>query len=98
MRVTGTIGDGCEHMARLNFWLTFAGIVFVAVIGATYLYLVKQSPLPFTELDFDDNGLVTLGELLYANAYGTRTVLIDERECTEYYALGDHKRLKLSCD
>ena len=54
--------------------------------------------MQFSEMDFDANGLVTLGELYYANSYGTKTIVIDNKECIEYYALKDHRRLKVSCD
>ena len=87
-----------QSRSRLNFWLTLIGVSIIVSIGSAYLYLIKKSPLPFAEMDFDDNGLVTLSELHYANSYGTRTTVIDNKDCIEYYALKDNKRLKVSCD
>ena len=83
---------------RIVFWLTFSGVSVVVLIGASYLYLVRTSPLAFHEMDFDENGFVTFFELAYANSYGTRRITEHERSCTEYYALEDGLRLKIVCD
>ena len=87
-----------QARSRLNFWLTLIGVSIIVSIGSVYLYLIKTSPLAFAEMDFNENGFVTLGELLYANSYGTKTLVIGNQECIEYYALGDSRRLKLHCD
>ena len=83
---------------KLAFWLTLSGVALVVAVGASYLHLVARSPLAFDEMDFDDNGFVTLYELIYANAYATRQIADKERTCTEYYALQDGLRLKVVCN
>ena len=83
---------------RKVFWLTLSGVSLVVSIGASYLLLVRTSPLAFHEMDFDENGFVTFFELAYANSYGTRRITEHERSCTEYYARKDGLRLKIVCD
>lgn len=83
---------------RLIFWLSFSGVTIIMIIVVAYLYLVERSPIDFEAIDFNQNGIVTFSELIYANAYGKRKLMIDGRSCIEYYALQDEKRLKLQCD
>lgn len=80
------------------FWFTLAGVFAIVGPGAIYLYLLGNAPLPFDSMDFDGNGLVTFGELVYANAYETRRVTVAEKSCMEFYSQKDGRRLKLECD
>jgi hypothetical protein len=80
------------------FWLTLIGVVAIVSPGALYLYLLGNTPLPYAHMDFDGNGVVTFGELAYANAYETRRIPVAESSCTEFYSLKDGQRLKLVCD
>lgn len=83
---------------RLVFWLTLSSVSIIVAIVTIYFYLVQKSPLEFHEMDFNQNGYVTFFELIYANAYDTRNITVDNVPCIEYYALKDDKRLKLECD
>ena len=83
--------------SKLAFWLTSLGIALIVSVGASYLYLLRKSPLAFDELDFDQNGFVTFGELAYSSSYRTREVTENGVRCIEYYALKDGLRLKLAC-
>ena len=49
--------------------LATLGVMIVIVIPALYLYLLTKSPLSFEEMDFDDNGIVTFSDLIYAYSY-----------------------------
>ena len=84
--------------SKLAFWLALSGVSLIVVIGASYIRLVRTSPLTFEAMDFDRNGFVTFSELVYVNAYGTRQVTENGETCTEYYALKDGLRLKIVCN
>jgi len=87
-----------KRRSKLAFWLAFSGVVLIVSVGASYLYLIKKSPLAFDEMDFDQNGFVTFSELDYASSYGTRQVTENDMSCIEYYALKDGLRLKVVCN
>ena len=63
--------------------LTTFGVMIVVVIPALYLYLLTKSPLTFKEMDFDDNGIVTFSELIYANSNCVRVIQNDQVICKE---------------
>jgi hypothetical protein len=63
--------------------LATLGVLIVVVIPALYLFLLSISPLSFREMDFDDNGIVTFSELIYANAYCDRGSQQDQVICKE---------------
>ena len=63
--------------------LATLGVIIVIVIPALYLYLLSKSPLSFEEMDFDDNGIVTFSELIYANSYCVREIQQDQVICKE---------------
>ncbi len=63
--------------------LATLGVMIVIVIPALYLYLLSKSPLSFEEMDFDDNGIVTFSELIYANSYCVREIQQDQVICKE---------------
>ena len=77
--------------------LTTLGLVIVVIPAVVYLYLLTKSPLSFKEMDFNDNGIVTFSELMYASSYGVRVIQKDERFCEEYYSLNDGKILRADC-
>lgn len=68
---------------KLVALLATLGVMIVIVIPALYLYLLTKSPLSFEEMDFDDNGIVTFSELIYANSYCVRETLQDQMICKE---------------
>ena len=63
--------------------LATLGVMIVVVIPALYLYLLTKSPLTFKEMDFDDNGIVTFSELIYANSNCVRVIQNDQVICKE---------------
>ena len=82
-----------RHLALLA---TF-GVVIVVAIAALYLYLLSKSPLSFSEMDFNDNGVVTFSELIHASSHGIRPIRQGDGVCREYYALGDGTTLRIDC-
>ncbi len=80
------------------FWLTLFSIVTSVGPVSIYLYLLDNAPLSYANMDFDGNGVVTFGELAYANAYETRRISVAKSSCTEFYSLKNGQRLKLVCD
>ncbi len=77
--------------ARLHFWLALSGVSIIVSTGAVYLSLVKTSPLPFAEMDFDGNGWVTFGEL-----YRAHFALPGTEPCSD--STTDRTQRKLPCD
>jgi len=63
--------------------LATLGVMIVILIPALYLYLLMKSPLSFKEMDFDDNGIVTFSELIYANSYCVRVIQKGQVICKE---------------
>lgn len=53
--------------------------------------------MTFAEADLNKNGAVSLGEAEYIADSGTRQVVQDERNCTEYFAYKDGLPLKIVC-
>ena len=78
--------------------LATLGVIIVLVPAALYLHLLTQSPLSIKQMDFNDNGIVTLSELMYASAYGVRTIHRDDDSCREYCSLNDGLSLRVDCD
>ena len=73
------------------------GVAIVVVPAALYLYLLTKSPLSFKEMDFNDNGMVTFSELIYASSYGVRVIKKGQAFCEEYYSLNDSVSLRIDC-
>jgi len=63
--------------------LATLGVIIVVAIPALYLYLLAKSPLSFKQMDFDDNGIVTFSELIYANSNCVRAIPNDQVICKE---------------
>ena len=63
--------------------LATLGVMIVILVPALYLYLLMKAPLSFKELDFDDNGIVTFSEIIYANSYCVRVIQKGQVICKE---------------
>jgi len=63
--------------------LATLGVMIVILVPTFYLYLLMKVPLSFKELDFDDNGIVTFSELIYANSYCVRVIQKVQVICNE---------------
>jgi len=63
--------------------LATLGVMIIILIPALYLYLLTKSPLSFKEMDFDDNGIVTFPEIIYANSYCVRVIQKGQVICKE---------------
>ena len=63
--------------------LATIGVMIVILVPALYLYLLMKAPLSFKEMDFDDNGIVTFSELIYANSYCVRVIEKGQVICKE---------------
>ena len=63
--------------------LATLGVTIVVAIPALYLFLLMKSPVSFEEMDFDDNGIVTFSELIYANSYCDRVIPKNQVICEE---------------
>ena len=82
---------------KLIALLATLGVALVLVPAVLYLYLLTKSSLPFAEMDFNDNGIVTFSELIYASSYGVRVIKKGQAFCEEYYSLNDSVSLRIDC-
>lgn len=69
-----------------------------AVFAAYYAFLVFSSPLSYSEMDLNQNGFVSYEEALKLSDSDTRLVMVNGKECTEYYALKDGLPIQVVCE
>lgn len=55
------------------------------------------SPMTFAELDIDHNGKISFVEADYSCNSGTRQIVKEGQQCTEYFAYKDGLPLKVVC-
>ncbi len=60
-------------------------------------YLISNSPLTYSEVDANNNGIVSYSEAEYSSNYGSRTIQKNGKDCIEYYAKKDGLMLKVNC-
>jgi len=53
--------------------------------------------MSFAEIDSDHNGRVSEAEAEYACDYGQRQIMLNGKQCTEYFAHKDGLTLKTVC-
>jgi hypothetical protein len=69
-----------------------------AVFATYYAFLVFSSQLSYSEMDLNRNGFVSYEEALKLSGSGTRQVMVEGKECTEYYALKDGLPIQVVCE
>jgi hypothetical protein len=72
-------------------------VLGMSTYWAAFGWLVYSAPLTWGELDLNKNGEVTFGEASYAASFGERTIQVDDKQCTEYFAYKDGLPLKVVC-
>ncbi|WP_440876088.1 hypothetical protein [Thalassotalea sp. PLHSN55] len=63
-------------------------IILIAFLGL-YLYTLVSSPLPYSVIDTDNSGIVSITEALNASEIGTRSLIKENETCIDYYWLKD---------
>lgn len=71
-------------------------ITFVICIMVTTKDIFKK--FDYNELDFNNDGHVTIGDYMKAIDLDKRQVQKEERACTEYYYLKDGMAYSLKCN
>ncbi|MCW8856930.1 MAG: hypothetical protein OQJ95_06155 [Kangiella sp.] len=69
-----------------------------AVFAALYAFLIFSSQLSYSEMDLNRNGVVSYEEALKFFDVGVRLVMVEGKECTEYYALKDGLPVEVVCE
>ncbi|THB69513.1 MAG: hypothetical protein D6B28_11080 [Gammaproteobacteria bacterium] len=82
----------------INTEFKIVSISFVLTGLALYLILLYGLPFTHDEMDMNSNGIVGLSELSYFFDYDTRPIILNNKECTEYFALKDGLQLKIACN
>ena len=89
-----------RRISRLPLALKALACILAAACAAWWLmfgWLVYRAPLPYTALDFDHDGRVSLGEAEYAATYSTRPIQSGGKACVEYFSLKDGLPLTTRC-
>ncbi len=60
-------------------------------------FLVIAGPIPYSQLDFNHDGNVSLSEASDAAEAIANTVVVSNKTCTEYIALKDGRTLAIVC-
>lgn len=68
-------------------------LLFFALLGAWVAY----HGYSWHEMDWDDNGKITVAELLKASDIGRRAVVLDGKPCVEYFAYKDGLAVRVDC-
>ena len=87
-------------MTNARKWLMLVSLValgFVALRFGPFLWARSRVPLTFDEADLNKDGTVSLSEAEYIANSGTREVVQDGRNCTEFFAYKDGLPLKIIC-
>lgn len=74
-----------------------AGAGLAAFYWVAFGWLVYLAPMSYRELDLNHDGQVSFGEVTYAASFGERTIQVNGRQCTEYFAYKDGLPLKVVC-
>lgn len=97
MRVSQTVRAGTMMSRRLAFvaGIPLAGGALIAY--GPFLLARSRVPVIFNEADLDRDGHVSWTEAGYIADRGTRLVVLDGRQCTEYFAFKDGMPIKVVC-
>ena len=75
-----------------------AVVVVLILIGVGFVaYGSFSSGYTGAEMDWNQDGKTTIGEFFRAADIGKRTIEVDGKTCTEYYALKDGPPVKTTC-
>lgn len=69
-----------------------------AFFAAFYAFLVFSSKLSYSEMDLNRSGVVSYKEALKLSDVDVRPVMVEGKECTEYYALKDGLPIEVVCE
>jgi hypothetical protein len=69
----------------------------IAIYTVCLAVIAARSGLTWREMDFDHDGVTSVGELFSAADVGTRSVQRDGRTCTEYFFLKDGLPITVRC-
>ena len=81
----------------LKVFLAFLSILIALYLGVLS-YILLITPFEYKEVDFNDNGILTVGEMGYVMSYGKRKSSLHGDSCTEYFAHKDGLTIKMVCE
>ncbi len=56
-----------------------------------------HSPLSYSEVDLNENGVIGFSEFLYGTEIGKKNLIISNMQCSEYYHLKDGLSAVIKC-
>lgn len=88
-------------MGKVNFQL-MTRIVGVLLISL-FIYVICRAVSSYMhgyswqEMDWNQNGITSVAELIYGSDIGKREIIINQKPCIEYYAYKDGLPVKTVC-
>ncbi len=80
---------------------TFSIIVIILLICATYfavrIFAGYRSGYQHEDMDWNQDGRTSIGEIIESSDVGSRSKLVDGVECVEYFAYKDGLPIKVVC-
>lgn len=77
--------------------LAVFGVLIVAGYWVIFGCMIFSSPLHYSEMDFNHDGVVSFSEADYASSFGEKEFTVNRRKCVEYFAYKDGLSLKTVC-
>ena len=87
-----------RNIKKVIKYVMLAILILILIYLGLYGFFLYRSPLPFTELDFNQDGIPSIGELEYTSNYGIREFVSNGNKCIEYYSLKDGLPIKTVCE
>lgn len=82
---------------KIALGLFVIACLLLALWAGAIIFGFINSPLSYKEMDFDEDGRVTLSEISEALTAGHTEVVVGSKKCTQYFTLKDGRSLKLIC-
>lgn len=70
---------------------------FVTIYMVVLFIGLYSSPLSYSEIDLDNNGVIDFSEFSYGTEVGKKILTVSNMKCTEYYHLKDGLSAVIKC-
>ena len=86
-----------KNWREMLYGLFTVACIALAIFAGAIVFGIINSPFTYSEMDFDNDGQVTLSEIIYGSAFGKSEVQVGAKKCIQYYSLKDGRLLKVVC-
>lgn len=83
------------QLSHFSIWLTLTVFFLYWVVRLMGALSLGYS---IGDMDWNEDGQTTVGEVIDASEIAARPVIFEGRECTEFYSLKDGLAVKIRCD